>query len=196
MIARFAWSNIAANSAAIANPTRMATRTDGKKRHSRSIIRTTSAGPENLAINDVERIRRSCRMVSAASACTSTPETTRPFGTLNRSPNSMAVPPTSTFLSFSRAIVAGWPARASLLEIIGTESGSILKSIHNGFLPNSVAACQHATHRGQELPLDHFPKGIAAHYAVRISRHVHDRWPRALGKVRQWSIQKDAFMVF
>jgi len=56
---------------------------------------------------------RSCSIVSAASACRSAPEITRPFGVVKRSPSSIAVPPMSAFLPLSWSMAAGSPRRIS-----------------------------------------------------------------------------------
>ena len=53
--------------------------------------------PNSVNHGEFARSSRFCSSDSTASACSTGPETSRPFGTLNRSPSSSAVPPTMTF---------------------------------------------------------------------------------------------------
>jgi hypothetical protein len=70
-------------------------------------------GPARVTVSEVKRRARFCRIDSAASVCSSGPETTTPLGMPKRSPSSSAVPPIITFLSLSVSSVAPSPRSTS-----------------------------------------------------------------------------------
>ena len=84
-----------------------------RRRQENSMISAIRHSPAAVTRSEVQCRLRFCRIDSAASACSSGPETIPPFGTLKRSPSSSAVPPTMTFLSVSRASVAVSPRNTS-----------------------------------------------------------------------------------
>ena len=108
---------------------------------------------------------------------------TRPFGTLNRSPSSIAVAPMMTFLSLSLCVAAGSPRSTSTIGDGG-----------QGFRPDAeidaqrrfaalVLAGEQRADRRQKLTVEHFAKRIAPHQPIRLDRDIDDRRPRLLVRI-------------